>query len=455
MPQHATPPAPSDSVLKVSTLMFTRFLLHVFDARARRWAGGLAICALASLPVAASTKAADRPLGGIAAIVNEQLISIRDVTARLGLMRLDNQAATSARGQRRMAQRALTELIEEEIKLQEAKRLAMKVSSTDLTKAWQTIAQNNQLSVEDLRRKMADQNVDPATLTRRLRAEILWSRAVARKYLRLVQITDTEIDEAVALDEAARNEPRDRLSEIVLRRDRAKSLENLRRRAEELQRLLRDGASFADLARQYSEAPSAKAGGAVGWIPRGRLPALLETAVADLKIGEVSASLETPLGIQLLRLDDRQTDAAVNPLNDRVTLAQVFVPVSADTETAQATAEATAQRVTAVVTSCADLRRLAKEINSPASPDLGTMAIGDLAPKLRQQVLPLAVNTPTAPITLPNGFMVLMVCAREAVAPPKPDRESIRARLREERLSAYARQYLIDLRQVATVDRRL
>ncbi|MED5337584.1 MAG: peptidylprolyl isomerase, partial [Pseudomonadota bacterium] len=265
--------------------MFTRFLLHVVDARARRLAGGLAICALASLPVAASTKAADRPLGGIAAIVNEQLISIRDVTARLGLMRLDNQAATSARGQRRMAQRALTELIEEEIKLQEAKRLAMKVSSTDLTKAWQTIAQINQLSVEDLRRKMADQNVDPATLTRRLRAEILWSRAVARKYLRLVQITDTEIDEAVALDEAARNEPRDRLSEIVLRRDRAKSLENLRRRAEELQRLLRDGANFADLARQYSEAPSAKAGGAVGWIPRGRLPALLATAVADLKIG--------------------------------------------------------------------------------------------------------------------------------------------------------------------------
>ena len=154
-------------------------------------------------------------------------------------------------------------------------------------------------------------------------------------------------------------------------------------------------------------------------------------------------------------MDDRQTDAAVNPLNDRVTLAQVFVPVSADTETAQATAKATAQRVTAVVTSCADLRRLAKEINSPASPDLGTMAIGDLAPKLRQQVLPLAGNTPTAPITLPNGFMVLMVCAREAVAPPKPDRESIRARLREERLSAYARQYLIDLRQAATVDRRL
>ena len=173
--------------------MFTRFLLHVVDARARRWASGLAICALASLPVTATSKAADRPLGGIAAIVNEQLISIRDVTARLGLMRLDNQAATSARGERRMAQRALTELIEEEIKLQEAKRLAMKVSPTDLTKAWQTIAQNNQLSVEDLRRKMADQNVDPATLTRRLRAEILWSRAVARKYLRLVQITDTAV----------------------------------------------------------------------------------------------------------------------------------------------------------------------------------------------------------------------------------------------------------------------
>ena len=48
------------------------------------------------------------------------------------------------------------------------------------------------------------------------------------------------------------------------------------------------------------------------------------------------------------------------------------------------------------------------------------MAIGDLAPKLRQQVLPLAVDTPTAPITLPNGFMVLMVCERIAAAAPSP-----------------------------------
>ena len=171
---------------------------------------------------------------------------------------------------------------------------------------------------------MTGQGVDPETLTRRMRAEILWSRAVARKYLRLVQITDSEIDEAVALAEAARNEPRDRLSEILLRRDRAKSLDDLRQRAEELRRQLRDGANFADLARQYSEAPSAEAGGAVGWIPRGRLPPILESAVADLKIGEVSAPLETPLGIQLLRLDDRQTNVAANPLNDRVTLAQVF-----------------------------------------------------------------------------------------------------------------------------------
>ena len=48
-----------------------------------------------------------------------------------------------------------------------------------------------------------------------------------------------------------------------------------------------------------------------------------------------------------------------------------------------------------------------------------------------------------------------MVCERIAAAAPKPDRERIRARLTEERLATYARQYLIDLRQIATVDRRL
>ena len=203
-------------------------------------------------------------------------------------MRLDDQVPTSARDQQRMARRALAELIEEEIKLQEAARLTIDVAPTDMAKAWQTIAQKNKLSVESLRRKLADQGVDPATLTRRMRAEILWSRAVARKYLRLVQISDSEIDEAVALAEAARNEPRDRLSEILLRRDRAKSLDDLRQRAENLRRLLGEGANFADLARQYSEA-SAGAGSAVGRSAR-TATADLGSAVAELRIGESAPS---------------------------------------------------------------------------------------------------------------------------------------------------------------------
>ena len=100
----------------------------------------------------------------------------------------------------------------------------------------------------------------------------------------LIPITDTEIDETVALDEAARNEPRDRLSEIVT--TRPLKFEEPSKRAEELQRLLRDGADF-DLARQYSEAPSAKAGGMIGWIRADDCPRC-GIAVADLKIGEVA-----------------------------------------------------------------------------------------------------------------------------------------------------------------------
>ena len=259
--------------------MFTKFLLHAVDARARRRSCGLVICALASLLVAAAATAADRPLGGIAAVVNERLISIRDVSARLSLMRLDNQAATSARDQRRMARRALTELIEEEIKLQEAERLTPKVSATDLAKAWQTIAQNNKLSVEDLRRKMTGQGVDPETLTRRMRAEILWSRAVAGS-------TCVWSKSPTAKSTRRWPSPRPRATSraTVCRKSFCAAAPKVWMTCGNAPRncgALRDGANFADLARQYSEAPSAEAGGAIGWIPRGRLPPILGSAVAE------------------------------------------------------------------------------------------------------------------------------------------------------------------------------
>lgn len=73
-----------------------------------------------------------------------------------------------------------------------------------------------------------------------------------------------------------------------------------RAEAERLQEMLRSGASFADLARQYSIGPNAAQGGRIGALPLSLLAPALRSLASELPLGAVSQPLETPFGFVLL-----------------------------------------------------------------------------------------------------------------------------------------------------------
>ena len=94
-------------------------------------------------------------------------------------------------------------------------------------------------------------------------------------------------------------------------------------------------------------------------------------------------------------------------------------------------------------------------MKSPASPNLGEMKVGELAPVLRDPVSSLKAGELTGPIDLPNGVMVLMVCSRKAPPSNLPSPEQIRAQLEAQRFEILAQRYLRDLRRSAFVEPRV
>ena len=76
-------------------------------------------------------------------------------------------------------------------------------------------------------------------------------------------------------------------------------------RAEDLAEQAAAGASFADLARQYSDdGGTAPNGGAFGFVAPGDLPEAMDDALAQMKVGDISAPVEVDDGFSILRLDD-------------------------------------------------------------------------------------------------------------------------------------------------------
>jgi peptidyl-prolyl cis-trans isomerase D len=86
-----------------------------------------------------------------------------------------------------------------------------------------------------------------------------------------------------------------------------KGVEEARKKAEDVLKQLKAGANFEDLAKKSSEDPSAKSGGSVGWIQRGRFPSPdVEKAAFSLSKGGASDVINAGYAFVILRVDDKQ-----------------------------------------------------------------------------------------------------------------------------------------------------
>lgn len=94
--------------------------------------------------------------------------------------------------------KAKEELIEEKIKLQEAKRLNAVADEAEVTRIISGIAERNKMTIEQFGQHMKGMGVDINTMKARFRAEMSWREVVRRRFGHLVSITDREVDQFVA-----------------------------------------------------------------------------------------------------------------------------------------------------------------------------------------------------------------------------------------------------------------
>lgn len=88
--------------------------------------------------------------------------------------------------------------------------------------------------------------------------------------------------------------------------DDAAALSVAEAKANDLLKQIRAGASFEEIAKKYSNGPSAAEGGALGVFERGKLAKALEDKTFALKAGEVSDVIRTKEGYIILRVDEHQ-----------------------------------------------------------------------------------------------------------------------------------------------------
>lgn len=239
---------------------------------------------------------------GIAAVVNDDIVSTQELTERVRLARASTGLPDDPNTQRLLTQQALRTLIDEKLQAQEAQRLNITVTDAEVDTAISNIAQRNNLTTEQLGSFLAERGTDMASLRAQLRSQIAWLKVIGREVRPKVVVTESQIDLANSVAQPTAGERELLLSEIVLPVYTPDQEANVIADARQLVAALRGGSEFAPLARQMSVAASAESGGDLGWIPSSSLAEDLRNALSRMSPGQISDPIRTPLGVQVLWL---------------------------------------------------------------------------------------------------------------------------------------------------------
>ena len=407
---------------------------------------GLAAAALALQPARAQQTLR------IAAVVNDDVISVLDVVQRTDLIVATSGLDDGEDTRRQVAQQVLRTLIDENLQLQEARRLGHDVDLIDPSVAYALVERQLGLAEGSLHAFLGNAGLDPETLDRKLRAELAWRDIVLRR-TRGGLVTEDDVDEELRRIEAAAAEPAYLLAEIFLGIDAAENEAAVEADMARLREAILGGAGFAALARQFSQAASAQQGGDLGWIAESQLSVDLRRVLGELAPGALSQPIRTPQGVALVFLRDRRQGLEPDPLDRGVTLRQAILPAA--TEDFEGGRSGLVRDIAARLASCDDFDVVEAEWPELLVGVPVTLRLRELQPSLRGAVQSLAVNVLAPAFETDQGLHLVMVCERFEAPSLVPSRQEVRVSLANQQIERVARTYMRDLRRAAFVDIRL
>jgi peptidyl-prolyl cis-trans isomerase SurA len=402
---------------------------------------------------------------GVAAVVNDSVISDYDLRQRVALFLATSGMHPSAENMKGIRQQVLGQLETERLEVLEAQKKNISVSTTEVDKAIESILQDNHLTMEQVKKLLSGANVDMSSFRSQIAAQIAWTKTVQDEYGDRVTVSAPDVDRELKHLAAGANKPHFRVAEIFQAVDSPEQDATVLKNMQGLYQQIRAGAPFDAVARQFSQNPTAASGGDIGIVQDGQLVPELNAALERMRPGEVSEPIKASGGYYLLALRSRiepagtkVPDPTQQPATDPnvLPLARLLLPIGPKPpkdllENATKAAEVLRQNIQG----CEHLTEIAAKMKGVMYFDLGRMQLSNLSPEIRESLAKTPPGETAQPFRSPAGIELIVRCDKPA---PKidvfvmPTRDQVESQLYESQMAVYARRYLRDLRRVANIE---
>lgn len=414
---------------------------------------GLFAASLIALCVVPVHQTANAQSFRVAAVVNEDIISTLDLGARIEMIVRSSNLPANDDTRRQLAPQMLRMLIDEKLKIQEAKRLNITVSPNELSEAIATVEKRNNIPAGQFREAMQQQGVPYDSVVDQIRADLSWNRIIARRIAGQISLDDTEVKEATEHLKSIAGKPEHDFSEIFLSTNPPADESEVQALALRLISDIKSGAPFEQVARQFSQSAYASEGGRVGWMAPGDAEPEIENALLRMEPGEVAGPIRALGGLAILRLNNRRLVGGAPRVTIELTQIVFELPTDANDQAVEQT-RFRASQVAAQASGCDSFNALGQQYGSALSGPLGELQLNEMPQAISNVVAPLRAGQVSPPTRTDAGIVLYMVCKRDEQR-TEINEEQVRERLRLQRIQLQAERYLQDLRRAAFVEIRL
>jgi peptidyl-prolyl cis-trans isomerase SurA len=262
----------------------------------------------------ATCKVVDRVVG----VVNDEVILLSELeeTGKTFFQKIIDSTPEAQRQEALLDGRnqVLDSLIEKKLIGQKAKTNKISISDEEFKKAFDQMVLRSGLSKEQFVDKIKQSGLTMEAYEKNFRYQLLENKLISYDIRSKIVITDAMVKEYYD-NHAAKQTMKDGYYLLQMgftwgqTPDAQKSAPNMyadkvdaKQRAERIHKLVKEGQDFKELAKKYSNLPSAKDGGDIGIFQEDDMMADMKEAVIHLKPGQISNIIETTSGFQFFKL---------------------------------------------------------------------------------------------------------------------------------------------------------
>ncbi|MGJ7470134.1 peptidylprolyl isomerase SurA [Kosakonia cowanii] len=259
--------------------------------------------------VANTSFAAPQVVDKVAAVVNNGVVLESDVDGLMQSVKANaGQAGQQLPDDKTLRHQILERLIMDQIILQMGTKMGVKVTAEQLDAAIADIAKQNNMTMDQMRSRLAYDGMNFSTYRNQIRKEMIISEVRNSEVRRRVTVLPQEV-ESLAQQVGNQNDASTELnlSHILIplsENPTSAQVNEAEAQARSIIEQARNGADFGKLAITYSADQQALKGGQMGWGRIQELPSVFAQALSTAKKGDVLGPIRSGVGFHILKVND-------------------------------------------------------------------------------------------------------------------------------------------------------